>query len=109
MCESCAAIDQAGIGAALLARARAIEAALPGEPVPDQAWRILAGAQGGAVAWAHHRRMLGCLEAAAASRKCYALRCDDAAASPAAAPRGRMAWPRLTGAGALPTVVAGRS
>ena len=78
MCDACETgefLPQAGIGPALAARARRIEATLPGDPVPDQAWRILLGQQGGAIPWQQTQRMMTCLEAATASL-CARLRCD---------------------------------
>ena len=69
MCLACEAGDaaQAGVSRALAARARAIEAALPGERVPEAAWRIIAGEAGGAIAWRDHLRILTCLDQAGAA------------------------------------------
>jgi hypothetical protein len=76
MCEVCDSGEaQAGIAPALAARARRIEAALPGARVPDEAWRILLGEMGGAIAWVDTQRMLGCLEEAS-KVLCARLRCD---------------------------------
>jgi hypothetical protein len=68
MCFACegGAGAQRGIPPELLARARAMERMQPGEAVPDDAWCILAGSVGGAIAWADYRRMAECLEKAAA-------------------------------------------
>ncbi|MFT8244993.1 hypothetical protein [Roseomonas sp. BN140053] len=77
MCEACER-GEAGeaIGPALLRRARGIEAALPGERVPEEAWHILTG-RGGAIAWSDHLRMLRCLEEAATNTpRPGGLRCD---------------------------------
>ncbi len=82
MCEACESgefAEQVGIGPALAARARRIEAGLPGEPVPDQAWRILLGQEGGAIPWPQTQRMMTCLEEATKSL-CARLRCDLVAA-----------------------------
>ena len=78
MCDACESgefTQQAGIGPALAARARRIETGLPGERVPDQAWNIMLGKEGGAVAWADTQRMMACLEQASQSL-CARLRCD---------------------------------
>ena len=67
MCEACdTGAPQRGIGAELAARARVIEAGRDGERVPEEAWAIVLGRAGGAVAWAHHGRILACLDAAGA-------------------------------------------
>jgi hypothetical protein len=87
MCDYCeTGAPQRGIAPALAARARAIEAARPGERVPEAAWAILLGQVGGAVAWAHHARILSCLDAAGAELSACGgrparrgLRCDAAA------------------------------
>jgi hypothetical protein len=78
MCEACESgefAEQKGIGPALARRARRIEAALPGDPVPEQSWRILLGQEGGAVPWPETARMMRCLEEATSSL-CARLRCD---------------------------------
>ena len=78
MCEACdAATQQAGISPALASRARRIEAALPGQKVPDTAWEILLGRSGGAVPWTQTKRMLACLDQAAQQAGAR-LRCDAA-------------------------------
>jgi len=82
MCEACESgefAEQKGIGPALARRAQRIEAALPGDPVPEQAWRILLGQEGGAIPWAQTQRMMSCLEEATNSL-CARLRCDLVAA-----------------------------
>ena len=78
MCEACeSAGQQAGISPVLATRARRLEAAMPGEKVPDDYWNILLGHSGGAVPWAQTRRMLECLDLA--TRRTGAdLRCDAA-------------------------------
>jgi hypothetical protein len=79
MCELCDNGEaQAGIAPALATRARRLEAALPGDPVPDLAWRILLGETGGAIAWPHTQRMLSCLEEASKAL-CARLRCEAVA------------------------------
>jgi hypothetical protein len=45
-------------------RARDIEAAMPGERVPDAAWEIYFGFAGGSVAWPHLQRVLQAFEEA---------------------------------------------
>ncbi len=70
MCEACLSSLAAGRpSVALLARARAIEAALPGERVPREAWEIFAGHAGGAIEFRHYERLLRCRDAAAASHR----------------------------------------
>jgi hypothetical protein len=66
MCWSCdAGVEQAGIKPALAARARAIEATMPGTRASDQDWRILLGQEGGALAWSITQRLFTCLDEAA--------------------------------------------
>lgn len=87
MCEACeaGAPGQRGIGAALAARARAIEATRPGPRVAEDCWAILLGQHGGALSWAEHARMLSCLDQAGAELAARgraprgAFRCDAAA------------------------------
>jgi hypothetical protein len=60
MCESCDNWDGEkgpGIDAALIPAARAIEAAMPGEPAADEAWAIFAGTAGGGISWADYQRI----------------------------------------------------
>jgi hypothetical protein len=47
-------------------RARAIERAMPGDPVGDAAWRIALGEESGAIAWADQHRIMTAMQAAAA-------------------------------------------
>jgi hypothetical protein len=49
----------------IVERAHAIEAALAGEPAPDQAWAIYLA--GGAVPWAHYQRIRASIAAASAT------------------------------------------
>ena len=78
MCEACETNgQQAGISPVLAARARQLEAVMPGEKVPDGCWDILLGHSGGAVPWAQTRRMLECLDLAT-GRPGAGLRCDAA-------------------------------
>ena len=88
MCEACevGAPGQRGIGTALAARARAIEAAKPGIRVAEECWAIVLGQRGGALAWADHARILACLDQAGAELAARrgrsprgAFRCDAAA------------------------------
>jgi hypothetical protein len=67
--------QQAGISPALAARARRIEAALDGAPVPEDAWRIFLGHASGAIAWPHTQRILNALDAASNTPSAH-LRCD---------------------------------
>ncbi|PWS35657.1 hypothetical protein DFH01_18875 [Falsiroseomonas bella] len=46
-------------------RARAIERAMPGDAVPDAAWRIALGEATGAIAWADQLRIMTAMQAAA--------------------------------------------
>jgi hypothetical protein len=70
MCDACGTAVTAGRPVpALLARARAIEAALPGERVPAEAWAIFEGETGGAIAFRHYERLLRCRAAAASERR----------------------------------------
>ncbi len=78
MCQACEAGErQAGISPALAAYARRIEAAMPGASVPDLAWEILLGRQGGAVPWAETQRMMASLDQAV-QMVGGRLRCDAA-------------------------------
>jgi hypothetical protein len=47
-------------------RARALERAMPGEPVADASWRIALGEASGAISWAEHLRILAAVQEAAA-------------------------------------------
>jgi hypothetical protein len=65
MCEDCGSLDRERPSPALIARARAIEAKMPGERVPESAWAVFFHHSGGALSWVHHHRMLlACNEAA---------------------------------------------
>jgi hypothetical protein len=76
MCWACARGGPAShIDPSLLARARRIEEKLPGEVVPEQAWRILLGLEDGGIMPAHYERMLASLDKAASSPLAR-LRCD---------------------------------
>ena len=68
--------QQAGISPALAVRAQRIEAGMPGERVPEGAWRIFLGHSSGAIAWPHTARILAALEEASASPSAR-LRCDS--------------------------------
>ena len=70
--------DQAGIRPALAARARRIEATMPGEAATDRDWRVLLGQEEGALSWAVMQRLSACLDAAAGSRGAL-LQCEGAA------------------------------
>jgi hypothetical protein len=65
MCEDCGSLHRERASPALVARARALEAKMPGERVPESAWAIFFHHSGGSLSWAHHHRMLvACNEAA---------------------------------------------
>lgn len=71
MCDACEDWEAreprpAGIQPRLAPRAREIERAMPGEAVPDAAWRIALGEESGAIAWANHLRILNAFHAAEA-------------------------------------------
>ncbi|HVC63135.1 MAG TPA: hypothetical protein VND19_22580 [Acetobacteraceae bacterium] len=78
MCERCDAPPLAALrpGAALIARARAIEAGLPGERVTEAAFAVFFGARGGAIPWPQYQRLLRCRDAAAANLPRGPLRCE---------------------------------
>jgi hypothetical protein len=76
MCFACeTGAGQMGIAPALAARARKIEAAMPGRPASEESWRILLGETGGAIAWPDMRRLMECLDKAEQSL-CARLRCE---------------------------------
>ena len=78
MCAACETDDQqAGISPALAARARRIEATMPGLKVSDLYWDILLGRTGGSVPWRETQRMLTALDRAE-QRQGAGLRCDAA-------------------------------
>lgn len=81
MCDACDAPTAATRPTtALIARTRAIEAALPGERVPADAFAVFFGERGGAIAWSQYQRLLRCQDAAAASlphRAVRPLRCEE--------------------------------
>jgi hypothetical protein len=65
MCWACDNRDDGGRVLASpqrLAAARAVEAAMPGERVPDEAWNIFFGLAGGGLAWADRQRMVMAFE-----------------------------------------------
>lgn len=71
MCEACESDEpyepREPVPPEILARARAIEAALAGERAPDAAWAIYLGQAGGAVTFAQYQRIRASYEAALAS------------------------------------------
>jgi hypothetical protein len=97
MCEACESDEpfepfepREPVRPEILAAARAIEAALAGQRVPDQAWAIYLGRAGGAVPWPQYRRIRASFEAAYAStppvlmeaslrRRRAAIRCEGVA------------------------------
>lgn len=80
MCESCEApLTTLRPGPALIARTRAVEAALPGERVTEAAFAVFFGGRGGAIPWPEYQRLLRCRDAAMASlprRLVGPLRCE---------------------------------
>ncbi len=56
--------EQAGIRPALAARARAIEAAMPGGRASEREWRVLLGQEGGSLPWPVMERLLRCVDEA---------------------------------------------
>ena len=67
MCEACDndySAQLPRLDAELIARARAIEAEMPGERVSDEAWAIFVGRAGGGISWTDHKRMTSSYEAA---------------------------------------------
>ena len=97
MCEACESdepfVPREPVPAAVLTAARALEAALPGDPVPDAAWSIYLGLAGGAVTWPQYQRIRMSYEAALAAtppaspvrmipparRRSASIRCESAA------------------------------
>lgn len=76
MCWACAPGGRAfWIEPEVLARARQIEAAMPGEAVPEQAWRIVLGEMDGSIDIAQFERMREALYQAE-SPPTSRLRCD---------------------------------
>jgi hypothetical protein len=71
MCEACESDEpfepRQPVPPAIIAKARAIEAALAGEPAPDAAWAIYLGQAGGAITFAQYQRIRSSTEAAFAS------------------------------------------
>jgi hypothetical protein len=80
MCFACDGMGapQLGINPALAARARRIEAAMPGRRVTEQAWRVILGQEGGSLPWSVMQRLMMCLDKAENSL-CARLRCDGVA------------------------------
>ena len=80
MCENCEAPPATlRPGPALIARTRALEAALPGERVTEAAFTVFFGGRGGAIPWPQYQRLLRCRDAATASlprRSVGGLRCE---------------------------------
>lgn len=70
MCEACDNDDGTRLprlDAELIADARAIEAAMPGERASEEAWAVFVGRAGGGISWADHKRMTSSYEAAEAA------------------------------------------
>jgi len=80
MCENCdAPAATLRPSPALIARIRALEAALPGERVTEAAFAVFLGGRGGAIPWPQYQRLLQCRDAAAAGlprRRTGLLRCE---------------------------------
>jgi hypothetical protein len=77
MCFACEGMDlpQMGISPAMAARARRLEAAMPGRRVAEEAWEVLLGQRGGSLPWPVMQRLMTCLSQAENSL-CARLRCD---------------------------------
>jgi len=77
MCFACEGLEppQLGISPAMAARARRIEAAMPGRQVTEEAWQVLLGQRGGSLPWPVMQRLMTCLSQAENSL-CARLRCD---------------------------------
>ena len=63
MCSACEDEDIAPsvpVDRTMVRRARDIEAAMPGERVPDGAWDIYFSFAGGSIEWRHFQRMRQC-------------------------------------------------
>jgi hypothetical protein len=71
MCEACESDEpyepREAVPPGILSAARAIEAALAGDPVPEKAWTIYFGEAGGAITWPQYQRIRASFEAALAS------------------------------------------
>lgn len=65
MCDECCGEQHELASPELIARTREIEAAMPGERVPEAAWAIFFSHGGGSLAFEHHRRMMASCAAAA--------------------------------------------
>jgi hypothetical protein len=60
MCSACEGKpieERVAVDPSLVPRARAIEAAMPGDRVPDDTWNVFFGFAGGSVEWRHFQRM----------------------------------------------------
>jgi hypothetical protein len=60
MCSACEGAEIEpfeAVDRALVARARKLEAAMPGERVPEAAWAIVFDYAGGAIEWRHYQRI----------------------------------------------------
>jgi hypothetical protein len=60
MCSACEGKpieERVAVDPSVVPRARAIEAAMPGDRVPDDAWNVFFGFAGGSVEWRHFQRM----------------------------------------------------
>jgi hypothetical protein len=75
MCFACDTTAGMAISPSLAARARRIEAGLPGRRVAEDAWRVLAGELDGTIPHAEMRRIWDCLDRAAQSL-CAQLKCE---------------------------------
>lgn len=68
MCDACEDYDGTPLPSrdeATMREARAIEATIPGERVPEEAWAIFSGLAGGSIQWKHYQRLHVSYEAAA--------------------------------------------
>jgi hypothetical protein len=89
MCEACESDEpfepRQPMPAEIIARARAIEVSLAGDPAPEAAWAIYLGQAGGAITFAQYQRIRSSTEAAFASaprvrltptRRATVIRCE---------------------------------
>jgi hypothetical protein len=61
MCDACDSDEpfrpREAISPEIIEAARAIERAMPGEPVPETAWAVFFNQASGSITWPHYQRM----------------------------------------------------
>ena len=71
MCDACDSDEpfrpREAIPPGVIDAARAIEMAMPGEPVPDKAWAVFFSQASGSITWPHYQRMRTSFAAASAT------------------------------------------